>query len=143
MIQARLVWPKTTQVLIYDELGEIFLRKAVPSSYAIEVLPIRQGLPITIRFSFLIRCLANYVCHKFSPRQAYFSALIDEYKPRVVITFVDSNNSVLGLYAQHRSDVLVISIQNAIRSELSITKQGGLVPMYFGLGDVTLSLIHI
>lgn len=142
MIQIRLLWPKTTQVLIYDELGETFVRKAVPSSYAVEVLPIRERLPITFRFSFLIRCLVNYVHHKLSPRQAYFSALIDQYKPRVVITFIDSNNSVLGAYAQHHSDVLVISIQNAIRSELSVANQGSLAPIYFGLGDVTKELFE-
>ena len=95
MIRIRFVWPKPTQVLIYGELGEIFLRKVVPSSYSIEVLPIREGLPVTIRLSFFRQCLINYVRRKLSLRQAYFSALIDEFKPRAVITFID-NNTVLG-----------------------------------------------
>jgi len=136
MIQIRFVWPKPTQVLIYGELGESFLRKAVPSSYAIEVLPIREGLPITISFSFFRRCLINYFRQNLSLRQAYFSALIDEFKPRAVITFVD-NNSVLGAYAELRSNVLVISIQNAVRSEVTIEKQIGRAPLYFSLGDIT------
>ena len=136
MTQIRFLWPRPTQVLIYDELGEDILRKAIPSDYATEVLPIREGLPITIRFSFLRQCLINYVRHKFSPRQAYFSALIDEFKPRTVITFVD-NNPILGVYAELRSDVLVISIQNAIRSEATFAKQVGRAPLYFSLGDIT------
>ncbi len=135
-MQIRFLWPRPTQVLIYGELGEIFLRKAVPSSYAIEVLPIQEGLPITIRLSFFRRCLINYVRQNLSLRQAYFSALIDEFKPRAVITFVD-NNTVLGSYAELRSDVLVISVQNAVRSEATIAKQ---VALYYSLGDVTKEL---
>ncbi|SVC10817.1 uncharacterized protein METZ01_LOCUS263671, partial [marine metagenome] len=81
----------------------------VPSSCEIGVLPIREGLPITIRFSFFRRCWINYVREKLSLRQSYLSALIDEFKPRAVITFED-NNPVLGVYAELRSDVLVISI---------------------------------
>ena len=133
MIQIRFVWPKPTQVLIYGELGEIFLRNVVPSSYSIEVLPIREGLPVTIRLSFFRQCLINYVRRKLSLRQAYFSALIDEFKPRAIITFID-NNTVLGRYAELRSDVLVIAIQNAFRSEATIAKQ---VALYYSLGDVT------
>ena len=136
MMQIRFLWPGPTQVLIYGELGETFLRKAVPSSYSIKVLPIREGLPITIRFSFFRQCLINYVRRKLSLRQAYFSALIDEFKPRAVITFID-NNTVLGRYAELRSDVLVISIQNAFRSEATIVKQAAL---YYSLGDVTKEL---
>jgi len=136
MMQIRFLWPRSTQVLIYGELGEGILRKAIPSDYATEVLPIRERLPITIRFSFLRRCLVNYVRYKLSPRQAHFSALIDEFKPRVVISFVD-NNSVMGAYAELRPDVLVISIQNAIRSEAAIAKQVGRAPLYFSLGDIT------
>ena len=141
MIQIRFVWPKPTQVLIYGELGETFLRKVVPSSYAIEVLPIREGLPITIKFSFFRRCWINYVRAKLSLRQAYFSALIDEFKPRAVITYVD-NNPILGVYAGLRSDVLVISIQNAIRSEATFAKQVGRAPLYFSLGELTNNMIE-
>ena len=136
MTRIRLLRPGPTQVLIYDQLGEEILRKAIPSDYATEVLPIREGLPITIRFSFFRRFLMNYVRHKLSPRQAYFSALIDEFKPRVVISFVD-NNTVLGTYAELRSDVLVISIQNGIRTEAAILKQVGRAPLYFSLGGIT------
>jgi surface carbohydrate biosynthesis protein len=141
MIQIRFVWPKPTQVLIYGELGEIFLRKVVPSSYSIEVLPIREGLPVTIRLSFFRQCLINYVRRKLSLRQAYFSALIDEFKPRAVITFVD-NNAVLGAYAELHSNVLVISIQNAVRSEATFAKQVGRAPLYFSLGELTNNMIE-
>ena len=142
MIQIRFVWPKPTQVLIYGELGETFLRKVVPSSYAIEVLPIREGLPITIRYSFFRRCLINYIRQNLSLRQAYFSALIDEFKPRAVITFVD-NNDVLGAYAELRPNVLVISIQNAVRTEVTIGKQIGRAPLYFSLGEITKEKVQI
>ena len=136
MIQFRFLWPRPTQVLIYDELGEDILRKTIPSSYSIELLRVRDELPITIRFSFLKRYLINYFCQKLSPRQAYFSALIDEFKPHAVITFVD-NNPVLGAYAELRSDVLVISIQNALRTEVTIKQQVGRAPLYFCLGEIT------
>ena len=136
MIQIRFLWPRPTQVLIYDELGEDILRKTVPSTYSIELLRVRYELPITIRFSFLKRYLINYFCQKLSPRQAYFSALIDEFKPHAVITFVD-NNPVLGAYAELRSDVLVISIQNALRGAASIKNQVGRAPLYFSLGEIT------
>ena len=136
MIQFRFLWPRPTQVLIYDELGEDILRKTIPSSYSIELLRVRDELPITIRFSFLKRYLINYFCQKLSPRQAYFSALIDEFKPHAVITFVD-NNPVLGAYAELRSDVLVISIQNALRTEVTIKQQVGRAPLYFSLGEIT------
>ena len=136
MIQFRFLWPRPTQVLIYDELGEDILRKTIPSSYSIELLRVRDELPITIRFSFLKRYLINYFCQKLSPRQAYFSALIDEFKPHAVITFVD-NNPVLGAYTELRSDVLVISIQNALRTEVTIKQQVGRAPLYFCLGEIT------
>ncbi len=136
MVQIRFLRPKTIQVLIYDELGEIYLRKAIPRSYAIEVLRIREELPIAIRFSFFRRCLHYFVCQKLSLRQAYFSALIDEFNPRAVLTFAD-NNAILGAYAELRSDVLVISIQNAVRSEATIVQQVGRAPLYFSLGDIT------
>ncbi|SVE61363.1 uncharacterized protein METZ01_LOCUS514217, partial [marine metagenome] len=61
MTLIRFLSPGPTQVLIYDELGEDILRKAIPSDYATEMLSIRDRLPITIRFSFLMRCLINYV----------------------------------------------------------------------------------
>ena len=135
MTKIRLLWPRKTQVLIFGELGVSFLRKAVPKQYTTEVLPIRDGLPVVIRGSFLIRCLINYVRQKLSFRQAYFSALIDEFKPRAIVTFVD-NNSILGVYGELHSDVLVISIQNALRGAASIKNQVGRAPLYFSLGGI-------
>jgi len=141
MTKIRLLSPRTTQVLIFGELGASFLRKAVPKQYTTEVLPIRDGLPVVIRGSFLIRCLINCVRHKLSFRQAYFSALIDEFKPSAIVTFVD-NNSILGVYGNLHSDVLVISIQNALRSAASIKNQVGRAPLYFSLGDITKELFY-
>ena len=141
MTKIRLLWPRKTQVLIFGELGVSFLRKAVPKQYTTEVLPIRDGLPVAVRGSFLIRCLINCVRQKLSFRQAYFSALIDEFKPRAIVTFVD-NNSILGVYGELHSDVLVISIQNALRGAASIKNQVGRAPLYFSFGDITKELFY-
>tara|TARA_Y100001960_G_C14736999_1_gene860868 strand:- start:1133 stop:2098 length:966 start_codon:yes stop_codon:yes gene_type:complete len=70
---------------------------------------------------------------KVSLSQAYMIALMDSYQPKVVLSFADQNQ-LLGLYQLYRDEVLVISVQNAVRHPHQFLRLAQ-APHFFALGS--------
>ena len=135
MIRVRILRPAPIDVLIFDDLGLPFLKKSLPDGSDYITLDLRNKLPIVLSLKFCVRWFKLLAKSEFGVRQSYIVALIDEYKPKVVLSFADSN-SVLGRYQGCRPDVLVLSIQNALRYPNEVSDIG-LVPNYFCRGAST------
>ena len=94
-------------MLIFDSLGLSFLKNTLPVGLDYITLDLRTKLPIVLSLNFCVGWLKLLTKSKFGVRQSYIVALIDEYKPKVVLSFADSD-SVLGKYQGCRPNVLVL-----------------------------------
>ena len=97
-------------------------------------MPVREKIPLVLSLGLLRTFLSLLWRTKSQIRSAYLMACIEQYSPRVVISFTD-NSPVMGMYGYLRPHVLVISIQNAIRgwTEYQIRR----APIYASLGSAT------
>lgn len=138
MIRVKTLRPAPVDVLIFDSLGLPFLINTLPVGLDYITLDLRNKLPIVLSLKFCVRWLKLLTKSKLGVQQSYIVALIDEYKPKVVLSFADSN-SVLGKYQSCRPNVLVLSIQNALRYPDEV-RDIRLVPNYFCLGESTRNL---
>ena len=138
MLRIRLLKPSPTQVLIYDSLGLEFLQESITNEFTVQYLNPREALPLVFRWSFLFKFISNYVNCRFRVRLAYLVALIDQFRPRVVLTYADTS-PVPGEYGWTRPKTLVLSIQNALRDTLSLS---GIckAPVYFCFGLSTIQM---
>ena len=130
----KLKWARieSTPVLVFDSLGIDYLKESIPSGARYEVLSFRDQFPVTGRPNFLWRWMKVVMGLKVSLSQAYMIALMDSYQPQVVLSFADQNQ-LLGLYQRYRDEVLVISVQNAVRHPHEFLR-GVQTPHYFALG---------
>ena len=138
MIRVRILRPAPVDVLIFDSLGLSFLKNTLPVGMDYITLDLRTKLPIVLSLKFCVGWLKLLTKSRFGLRQSYIVALIDEYKPKVVLSFADSN-TVLGKYQDCRPNVLVLSVQNALRYPDEV-RDIKLVPNYFCLGESTRNL---
>ncbi len=131
MLRIRLLKPSPTQVLIYDSLGVEFLQGLLTNEFTVQYLDPRGALPVVLRWSFLPKFFSNFVnCRRL--RLAYLVALIDQFRPLVVLTYADTS-PVPGEYGWSRPETLVLSIQNALRDTPSLTSICK-APVYFCFG---------
>ena len=123
--------------MIYDEVGSVHVKKVVPVTAKVAILPVRDKIPLVLSLGLLRTFLSLLWRTKSQVRSAYLMACIEQYSPRVVISFVD-NSPVMGMYGYLRPHVLVISIQNAIRgwTDYQIRR----APIYASLGSATKEL---
>jgi surface carbohydrate biosynthesis protein len=130
---------RRVDVLIYDEVGSVHVKKVVPVTAKVAILPVREKIPLVLSLGLLRTFLSVLWLTKSQIRSAYLMACIEQYSPRVVISFTD-NSPVMGMYGNLRPHVLVISVQNAIRSLRSVKTQIRRAPIYASLGSATKEL---
>ena len=131
----KLKWARieSTPVLVFDSLGIDYLKESIPGGVRYEVLSFRDQFPVTVRPNVLWRWIKAFIGLKVGISQAYMIALIDSYQPKVVLSFADQNQ-LLGLYQRYRDEVLVISVQNAVRHPHEFLHLAE-APHYFALGS--------
>ncbi len=127
--------PKATDVLIYDSLGIDYLRRAIPDGVSFDQLNFRDEIPITINLRFFVQLFCEVVRSKFDIRQSYMVSFIDQYQPKVVISFSD-RNTLLGVYAENHPNVLVLVLQNGLRYPEKIALLAKM-PVYYSLGNAS------
>jgi len=128
---------KNVDVLIVDEVGSEWIRHCISSCYSVGVLKIRGVVPYFRKMSFYL-FLFKRVVKLGIKYKALISAIIDETKPRVIITFID-NNRLLGDLNEIFPNKLVISVQNGFRTDSDYDCVGQWdndykFPHYFGFG---------
>ena len=119
MRKIRLIRPIAIDVLIYDSLGVDYLDGSVPDSCSVSYLEIRESFPIVLRWSFIWNVIRFVVVFQFKLSKSYTFALIEEFRPKVILTFADTT-PLPGEFAQYRHSTLVISVQNALRNDYSL-----------------------
>ena len=129
---------KNADILIIDEVGSEWIRHCIPSCYSVGVLKIRGVVPYFRKMSFCLLLLKRVV--KLGIKyKALISAIIDETKPRVIITFID-NSRLLGDLNEIFPNKLVVSVQSGFRTDSDYDCVGQWdsdykFPHYFGFGD--------
>lgn len=138
MIFLRTINNYRCDVLIYDSIGEQWLRRCVPQHLVTKCLDIRKQKPVFLRLTFFLRIIGHYLHYRHlgpSARYlAYISAVLNEINPPVIVSFAD-NNTVLGEYADRNPATLVISIQNALRDTIGSIPHNTKLPVYYALGQ--------
>ncbi len=130
----KLTWMRirSVPILIFDSLGVDYLKEAIPSGVDYVVLTFRDQFPIALSPVLLWLWMRAVIRLGVGFRQAYMIAMVDSHRPKVILSFADQSE-LLGLYQDYRHEVLVISIQNAVRHPHEFRRLTR-VPNYFALG---------
>jgi len=103
-------------VLIYDTEGSDILMHCIPLAAKVNILNVRNGLPMIKSTRFFIALLRNILtCGKV--KAALIKSLFDVWKPKVVITFID-NSKGMGTIRRLYPDLPAISVQNGSRWDI-------------------------
>jgi surface carbohydrate biosynthesis protein len=122
-------------VLIYDAVGSHALRHCIPIGTRVNVLRVREGLPLIKSANFFLLGFIDLCKYRNSGR-AWRVALINTWKPKVVITFIDNSTS-MGRIKSLFPDIQCVSIQNGCRWVLSMPIQTHLdLDHYFCYGEL-------
>ncbi len=131
-------------VIVIDHNGREWLEHCLPKEVTVFNVKIHNSLPFVKSFSFLYNFF-KFVIKKGFTSTSLLSTIITVLKPKVVLTFID-NNSFMGKLQTIFPDLLIVSIQNASRSENEKCfnpQAGGFdFPHYFGFGDHELNIIN-
>ena len=133
--------PATTDILILDSLGIKFLRTAIPDNYVVSALNTRENYPIVLRCSFFRDFILLAVRFRLRLYKSYIFALINQYRPKVIITFADTN-PMPGEYAQFSRTTRVLSVQNANRNKRAVVENIRAAPVYIGFGNAMKELFN-
>ena len=139
----RLTWIRirSVPVLIFDSLGVDYLKEAIPGGVDYVVFTFRDQFPIALSPVLLGLWIRAVIRLRVGFRQAYMIAMVDLHRPKVILSFADQSE-LLGLYQAYRDEVLVISIQNAVRHPHEFRRLTR-APNYFALGkDARRSFHH-
>jgi len=132
-----IAWHKKAycDVLIFDAEGSDFIGYCIPVDAKVNVLKVREGLPM-IRSAYFFLLLFINLCKCFDARRALYTSLINIWKPKVIITFIDNNGSIGNIKSIFPS-IRCISVQNGTRWDLSRPFQSQLaLDHYFCFGEV-------
>ena len=135
MVTIRRVNPIPVDVLIFENLGTPFLVKAIPEEMNYVILNIRDELPIVLTRRFIFSWIRLLLNTTLGIRQSYIIALMAEFGARIVLSFAD-NSPILGNYQKLHPEVLVLSVQNALRYPYEI-RNIQVAPSYYCLGTAT------
>jgi len=122
-----------SEVLVIDERLSNFLLKCIPKHCEFTIVKNRGYIPYVRSISFFIKLVI--FCTRFGlTSKSIMLAIIDELKPKVVITFIDNNVAAQGLNLVH-PEIRFISIQNGVRTLRNITKLNKInFDSYYGFG---------
>ena len=133
--------PTKVDVLIYDSLGINYLRRSIPNNITNYLIDLRDQVPVVLSWKFFLDWIIQLKKTRLKILESYFIALIDQYQPRIVISFSD-RSSFLGKYAKIRPNVYVVAVQNALRYPNVLHKVHRL-PVYYSLGKATIEAINM
>ncbi len=138
----KLTWIRirSVPVLVFDSLGVDYLKESIPSGVGYVVLTFRDQFPIAVSPVLLWLWMRAVIRLGVGFRQAYMIAMVDSHRPKVILSFADGSE-FLGLYQNYRDEVLVISIQNAVRHPHEFRRLRR-APNYFALGKDALRSFH-
>jgi surface carbohydrate biosynthesis protein len=132
-------------VLIFDTIGENWIKHCLPGNCTVGYLDLRQRIPLLLSVGFLFRLFKNFLLlDKSLPgRLAYIwlSALLDHINPRLILTCAD-NNPLISRYARERPDIPVIFLQNALRDTVGSVDHSSYLPIYLSLGNVEVDIFN-
>ena len=138
----KLTWIRirSVPVLVFDSLGVDYLKESIPSGVGYVVLTFRDQFPIAVSPGLLWLWMRAVIRLGVGFRQAYMIAMVDSHRPKVILSFADGSE-FLGLYQNYRDEVLVISIQNAVRHPHEFRRLRR-APNYIALGKDALRSFH-
>ncbi len=138
----KLTWIRirSVPVLVFDSLGVDYLKESIPSGVGYVVLTFRDQFQIAVSPVLLWLWMRAVIRLGVGFRQAYMIAMVDSHRPKVILSFADGSE-FLGLYQNYRDEVLVISIQNAVRHPHEFRRLRR-APNYFALGKDALRSFH-
>ena len=126
-------------VLVFDIIGENWIHHCLPDGYTVKRLDIRDHIPILldIRFLFMFikRSFLARRTGRYNRSYAWLSALFDRIAPKIILTCAD-NNPLISRYAEARTDVNIIFLQNALRSAHFSSFRSSQLPHYLSLGEL-------
>lgn len=136
MIIPKKVNGQETDVMIVDAAGSEYLKHCIPATASVTILPLRGVVPWVMKSKFFLSVCSSLLQKQTLGKSIVF-AIVDVVKPKVLITFVD-NAPLMGTLQEMFPEKLVISVQNGLRSEISLLGGWDIkckVPVLYGFGD--------
>ncbi len=119
--------------MIVDAVGSICIEHCIPSKALFSVLPVRNIIPYIIKIDFFLN-LIKYLIKTKNAKESIVFAIVDTLDPKVAISFID-NARIMGLIHASFPNILCISVQNGIRTDVEI---GGFskinIDTFYGFG---------
>lgn len=129
-------------VLIFDAVGSEYLKECIPLSASINILRVREGIPLIKSFRFFLLLLGN-VFRRKRLGLALIESLLNCWKPKLVITFID-NSPAIGRIKSLFPNIPCVSVQNGTRWDLSRKGQPKLeFDVYFSFGEVEREIFNM
>jgi len=130
-------------VLIIDKVGSEVILECIPDNLLIKVLDVRENIPYIFSFAFFLTLVTTVFRFGITSKWL-ISALVENLKPGVVITYID-NMRLMGDLKVIFPKKTIISVQNGVRFNNKLSNGGWnssfKLPIYFGFGDYELDLM--
>ena len=132
--------PLKSDILVFDEINYMYLKKVLPSGYSITIIKQRP------QEFFISREILKGLVHIFvkrfsikrgikkSLKQSYYESLILSLEPKAVVTIID-NNQTFNYLSKTIKSVPFIAIQNGLRHPFEGSSGTFHVQHYFSFGE--------
>jgi len=143
---------KKVDVVIVDTEADYLMHQSIPDSASVQGVPIRNTIPWIMSFRFVVSFLKRFAKRNslHSPTRhigmSLIAAVIDTIKPKVMMSFIDTNN-IIGDLQDMFPDKYALSVQNGLRTESengAIGEWGRphyILPNYYCFGQYEVDLI--
>lgn len=125
---------KKCSVMIFDTEGADILMHCIPLDFKLNILNIREGIPLLSSPLFFLYLIRNIVKYK-KIVIALFVTIVQIWNPRAILSYID-NSRYLGYLQEQFPEITVISIQNGFRGDFSDNKMQFSAGTYFSFGEM-------
>jgi surface carbohydrate biosynthesis protein len=137
--------PTMCDIVILDEMTSKDVKSCIPSNLVVNILPIRDELPVIKSIYFIVLFVVYLIKFK-TPRMALIISILKFWNPKIFITFIDNSDLSIPIKSVFPT-INILSIQNGNRHQITNPKHPKLfLDHYFcfgeGVKDMFLSTGH-
>lgn len=123
-------------ILVFDIIGAGWIDQCLPVGSSSATVSFRNGFPVFPSLRFARGVLRAFF--QYSPMEPawlsviFLSGIVEHMSPKLLVSFAD-NNLALAKFSENNSEIMVVLVQNGLRSKHGIT-HGQNLPIYFSFG---------
>jgi surface carbohydrate biosynthesis protein len=131
-------------ILVIDDCLKDVVAQCIPQGFRCTFVKIRGVVPYVHTTSFFVKLVVNLIKFRLNRKKVFLSSLINELKPKVILTFNDNAN-YMKIISVMFPEVKLISIQNGLRviDASPTTIKGRFCIDYYSFGEFERKLFAI